>query len=305
MKMNVTVSTFLTLLFTIQLCAQYQIGLIPRTSPDKATYQKIGFTEVEIKYGSPSVNGRKILGDLEPYDEVWRAGANEATTISFSLPVKINDSMLDSGRYALFIVPRKNQRWTVIFNKEWDQWGAFRYNSADDALRVDVVPKKNEYLKEELTYSIEQFGYEYGSILLNWEHVKLEIPFETNYITELEKLLKDRVVKLEDHLSWVAYLQGAEHLEQINNELLLAREWIDHAESILESSDASNEKFFSNGYVIGHLYWTKAKILAATNDKSGAIEYANKMRDLPDALFYKRNIEKENMENLISSWSEQ
>ena len=303
MAKNLTTS-ILFALFAIQLCAQYQIGLIPCVSPDKKIYQKIGFTEVEIEYGSPSVEGRKVWGDLEPFDEVWRAGANDATRISFSLPVTINNAILDSGTYALFIIPRDNQRWTVIFNKESDQWGSFRYNSDQDVLRLNVVPKATEYLKEELKYSIQHFGYQDGSVVLNWERVEIEIPFETNYIEELKRTVETRAESLEDRLGWVAYLQGAEHLQQINQELSIALEWVDRAETIMQTLDIANEKYYSNGYVVGHLYWTKAKILAATNDKTRAFEYAEKMIDLPNSPYYKSNKETENIDNLISSWSE-
>jgi len=89
----------LSFLAFCNLCfSQYQIGLIPRESPDKGVYQKIGFTSIDIRYGSPKVKGRNIWGDLVPYNQVWRAGSNNATTIEFSTDVNINGKLLQQGK---------------------------------------------------------------------------------------------------------------------------------------------------------------------------------------------------------------
>ena len=86
---------FLLFLFLGDLAnGQYQIGIIPRTSPDKSVSQKVGYTQIDINYGSPAVNNRIIWGELEPYNEVWRAGANDATTIEFDADVMIEGCLL-------------------------------------------------------------------------------------------------------------------------------------------------------------------------------------------------------------------
>jgi hypothetical protein len=95
---------------------------------------------VTVEYGRPSVAGRKLYGALVPYGQVWRAGADEATTITFDKPVKIEGQALAAGRYALFLIPSEGD-WTVVFNKTADQWGAYKYDSKQDALRVTVKPK--------------------------------------------------------------------------------------------------------------------------------------------------------------------
>ena len=213
--MNKYHSTLLLLLISQIIFSQYQIGLVPRVSPDKAIHQKIGYTEVEIKYGSPSVNNRQIWGELVPYDRVWRAGANNATTVEFNSRISLNNMPLDSGKYALFIIPRANDKWTIIFNKNHKQWGAFRYNHDEDALRIDVLPRRNNYPTEELSYSIEQFGYQFGSIILKWDYLQLEIPFETNYLSQFEHEVDSRAAAQPEYINWIVYLQVAEHLEQI------------------------------------------------------------------------------------------
>ena len=177
MKKYIYLSLVLSLFFQ-SLSGQYQIGIIPRESPDKGVYQKIGFTEIEIKYGSPGVKGRQIWGGLVPYGEVWRAGANYATSIYFSYPVIIHGTTLDSGSYAFFLIPRENDSWTAIFNKVSKQWGAFSYEQAEDALRLEVQARKSPRKHEHLTYSISQTGFKFGSILLNWEYMEVEVVFE-------------------------------------------------------------------------------------------------------------------------------
>jgi hypothetical protein len=96
-----------------------------------------GGASVTVEYGRPNAAGRKLYGNLVPYGQVWRAGADEATTISFDKPVKVEGQALAAGRYALFFIPSEGD-WTVVFNKTADQWGAYKYDPAQDALRVTV-----------------------------------------------------------------------------------------------------------------------------------------------------------------------
>jgi len=111
-----------------------------------------GGARVVVEYGRPSVGGRKIWGALVPYGEVWRAGADEATTISFDNNVLIEGQPLPAGRYALFLVPSEGD-WTVIFSKVADQWGAFKYDARNDALRVTVKAQARDMV-ETLEYSV-------------------------------------------------------------------------------------------------------------------------------------------------------
>jgi hypothetical protein len=121
-----------------------------------------------LEYGRPKVNGRVIWGELVPYDKVWRTGADEATTITFSQDVNIEGKALAAGTYGLFTIPG-HEEWTVIFNKVSKQWGAFKYDAAQDALRVKVKPAAAEHV-EELTFHIDA-----NKVVLRWE--KLAVPF--------------------------------------------------------------------------------------------------------------------------------
>jgi hypothetical protein len=145
-----------------------------RISPKASIDQTVGFTEVTIEYGRPGVKARTIWGGLVPYNAVWRAGANEATKITFSTDVKIDGKKLKAGSYGFFAIPTE-KTWTFIFNKVADQWGAFEYNDAEDALRIVVTPMQNNCWQEWLAYTINKTSDTKAVIMLEWE--KLKVPF--------------------------------------------------------------------------------------------------------------------------------
>ncbi len=145
-----------------------------RISPKAEVMQTIGFTEVRIVYSRPGVKGRTIWGKLVPYDAVWRAGANEATKITFSSDVTIEGKKLKKGSYGFFAIPGKNE-WTLIFNKVADQWGAFEYNESEDALRIKVKTEKAVW-QEWLAYTISKTSDSSAVIRLEWE--KIKVPFK-------------------------------------------------------------------------------------------------------------------------------
>jgi hypothetical protein len=156
----------LGLFFSVSACAQQE----NRPSPAAKASGKIGDANITIAYSSPSVKGRTIWGELVPYGKVWRAGANEATTFETDKDVKVEDKTLPAGKYAFFVIPNEKE-WTVIFNKTANQWGAFKYDEKQDALRVDVKPEKSKEFNERLKYDVEEDG-----IKLLWEN--LEVPIE-------------------------------------------------------------------------------------------------------------------------------
>jgi hypothetical protein len=133
-------------------------------SPKAEATGTIGAAKVKIVYCQPSARGRKIMGGLVPYGEVWRTGANEATTIEFDKPVKIEGKDLAAGKYALFTVPGEKE-WTIVFNKEANQWGAYNYKQAEDVLRVNVKPTKTDSMVETFNISIGK-----DQVNLKWEN---------------------------------------------------------------------------------------------------------------------------------------
>lgn len=141
-----------------------------KPSPAATATGKIGTADVTVTYSSPAVKGRKIWGGLEPYDKVWRAGANEATTVEFSKPVMVEGKALPAGKYSFFVIPTADKQWTVIFNKEPKQWGAYDYNQKLDALRVLVTPRKAATMAERLVYEVTPEG-----LVLRWENMEVPV----------------------------------------------------------------------------------------------------------------------------------
>jgi hypothetical protein len=155
------VAAFLFLLtFGINACAQNA-----KPSPAVTVSGKAGNATVTITYGSPSVKGRKVWGDLVPYGKVWRTGANDATTIEFSSDVKIEGQALAKGKYALFTIPEETG-WTIIFNKNSKQWGAYSYKQDEDVLRVKVKSQKSADFNESLIFEVAN-----DMVHISWENL--------------------------------------------------------------------------------------------------------------------------------------
>ena len=158
---RMTYSRITALLFSafvlFALSAHAQDDKSQRPSPPAEVSGTVEGTDITINYSRPSVKGRTIFGELEPYDKVWRTGANEATTFEVSNDVEIEGKSLPAGKYALFTIPTEDD-WTVIFNKTPDQWGAYDYDEAEDALRVEVTPEETDEPTEQLTFEIGDNG---------------------------------------------------------------------------------------------------------------------------------------------------
>jgi len=142
-------------------------------SPRLQTEGTINGTKVMIDYGAPSVKGRTIWGSLEKYGQVWRAGANENTTVSFDKDVNIGGESLAAGKYGFFLIPNENGEWVAIFSKKNDAWGAFSYSEAEDALRLTIKAEFVDDVQEQLMYAVDNSG-----IVFAWEKVRLSIPVE-------------------------------------------------------------------------------------------------------------------------------
>lgn len=138
-------------------------------SPHKGVKGTVAGATITIRYGSPYVKGRKIWGDLVPYSKVYRAGADSATTFTTDKDIKVAGKLLPAGKYAFFVIPVEKGNWTVIFNKTAEQWGAFKYDQAQDQLRIMVMPKPSK-MTESLTYVITKNGFS-----MNWDKVSVPV----------------------------------------------------------------------------------------------------------------------------------
>jgi len=145
----------------------------PRASQHALVSQRVGLTDITIDYHRPGVKERKVWGVLVPYEQVWRAGANENTTITFSTRVNINGKEVPAGKYGLHMIPTEKE-WTIILNKNNAAWGSFFYDESLDQLRFKVTPKTASY-QEWLSYSFDDVSANSATVNLRWE--KLSIPF--------------------------------------------------------------------------------------------------------------------------------
>lgn len=225
---------------------------LPRPSPNASVSQTIGVTEVTLHYSRPGVKGRKIWGDLVPYGEVWRTGANENTTIRFSTAVKIGGKELPAGLYGLQTIPTAVQ-WTIIFSKDADQWGAFSYKQEDDALRITAKPEAAEF-RERMGFDFEDVTDTSAKLVMRWE--KLQVPFTIEVDTP-----KLAVAAVKDSLRPGTFVQAANWCVQNNTCLDDASRWLDA--SIALDPNFGNQR-------------AKAMLLAKQNDYKGAVTWAEK-----------------------------
>ncbi len=163
-----------SILLLASVCHAQTVMLdLPLQSQHAVVTQRIGITDITVNYHRPLVNSRQIWGKVVPYGEVWRAGANENTTVTFTDPVTVDGQPLDRGTYGLHMIPGENE-WTVIFSKMSTAWGSFSYKQDEDALRVTVKPQPAEF-HEALTYDFDDVKPDSAVVTLRWE--KVAVPF--------------------------------------------------------------------------------------------------------------------------------
>lgn len=136
--------------------------------PATATATTKGGNIITINYSQPSLKGRTIGKEVATYNKVWRTGANEATTFEITKDAKINGKTLPAGKYSVYTIPGEN-KWTLIFNKTWQQWGT-NYSEADDALRVELTPKSSAKASEKMTFNVNDDG----KVVLLWGNTSVD-----------------------------------------------------------------------------------------------------------------------------------
>jgi hypothetical protein len=163
MKRSVFYNTFmLALVFAFGALAQDK----KMPSPPATAEGTVDGIKVKIEYHQPSARGRKIMGGLVPFGEVWRTGANETTSIEFSGPVKLEGKDLAKGKYALFTIPGENE-WVIIINKTI-KWGHYDYKEAEDVLRVKVKPSKTPGFVETFNIAVDK-----DQVVMKWENTQV------------------------------------------------------------------------------------------------------------------------------------
>lgn len=236
----------------------------PTPSPLSTLKQRVGLTDIDVVYSRPGVKGRQIFGGMHTYGEVWRTGANAATKISFSTPVKLNGVEVPAGSYGLFTIPDKDE-WTFILNSDWAQWGAFLYDKSKDVVRVKAKPITLPYVVETLTIDFDDLRDESATLVLSWERtrvpLKLEVEVASKVLPQIDALMASPGKK-----SPGVYFSSAQFYFEHGQDLNKALGWINEALSM-------NPK----AHYMLHL---KAKILAKLGRKTEAIAIAKQSADL-------------------------
>ena len=178
------------LLSAITISAQQNLKT-PQASQEASVSQRVGLTDITVTYHRPAVNNRVVWGELVPFDQVWRAGANENTTISFSTEVMVENNKIAAGTYGLHMIPTKNS-WTIIFSKDNAAWGSFFYDQSNDALRCTVSPVQSDF-QEWLSYSFDKLSANSTTLNLKWEKlsipVKIDVDIKKTVIESMQKEL--------------------------------------------------------------------------------------------------------------------
>jgi len=239
---------------------------LPDPSQRAEISQKIGITNITINYHRPLVKNRKIWDGLVPYGKVWRAGANENTTISFSDPVMIEGKPLEKGAYGLHMIPNADE-WTIIFSKNSTSWGSFTYDQAEDALRVTVKPRAAD-MHDALTYDFDQLQPDSAVVELEWEKVAVPFKVSVDVHDAVQASLKRQLRNL-SQFTWMSWDDAANYLL---TEKIAFDDALTYANKSIENEDRYDNEM------------TKSKVLQALNRKDDAAVAEKKALSLANPL---------------------
>lgn len=233
---------------------------LPRPSPGALVSQTIGYTTITINYCRPGVKGRKILGDVVPFNKIWRTGANESTTIHFTTDVVVEGNKVPAGIYSLFTIPDENE-WTVIINKLYKNWGTI-YSESEDMLRFKVKPSKSSFT-ERLLFSFSEMQDSSVNVLLNWENFQISFKIEIDLANQVYKNVTEKIATKPD--DWSIYANAAQYSADHDFLLKEALAWIDKAITI--------NKVYTAFYI-------KAKVLFKMEKLTDALRSIDKCREI-------------------------
>ncbi len=290
--LSLVLMSFTALFFTSSVFAQLTM---PQPSPSAMVKQTVGLTDITIDYSSPAMRQREVWGGLVPYGEVWRTGANKATNITFSDEVSIEGTKIAAGTYSLFTIPNEKE-WTVIINKNSEQWGAGEYDDKEDVVRFTVTPMISPIINERMLFTIEAMEDRQGKVSLWWSNTRISFVVDADPVSKMVSNIEN-TLKQADNL-WYTYAQSAEYYLDNKQDTEKAMDWINKSISL-------KDHFYNN--------WIKARLMMAGNktggvssNTQGAIDLVKKsiaMGEKENTNFYKRL--KPQMEQFIKTYSQQ
>jgi len=233
---------------------------LPPASSSQTVVQSLGIRNVTLTYSRPNMNGRKIFGGLEPYDQVWRTGANGVPKLTFEDRVSVAGKPVEPGTYGLLTIPGKDQ-WTVILSKNSEQWGAYSYKEEEDVLRFTVKPERLAQPVETFTIDFSDVKPQSAKLNIAWENTKIGFDLVVDQDAEIMASI-DEAMKGEKK----PYLQAAQYYYNNNKDIQKALAWANEADKVPNPPP----------YV---KYW-KARIQLKAGDKAGAAATAQQGIDI-------------------------
>ncbi len=254
---KILLSTLALVGFTLLSNAQVKM---PAPSPTQTVKQEFAIGTITLVYSRPAAKGRKIFGDLVPYNKIWRTGANAATKISFSEPVEMDGKKVDTGTYVLYTVPAVDS-WEIVLNKGLSNWGTDGYKESEDVMRFKVPTGR-------VKNKIESFTMEFTNVLptscaleIKWEKTAVVIPIAANFKEKVRAQI-DAAMKTDKKPYW----QAAQFYNEYDSNLPMALENVTKA-------IGENDKAF-------WMWIYKAKIQKDMGDKTGAMASSQKSLEL-------------------------
>ncbi len=232
---------------------------MPAPSPTQTIKQDFAMGNIELTYSRPSAKGRKIFGDLVPFDKLWRTGANGATIITFSEPVEIKGKKVDTGSYALYTIPGA-ETWEVILNKGLKNWGVDGYKESEDVIRVKVDAMKTD-MTESFTMQFADIKGESCDLIIKWEKTMIAVPITAN-IRDKVKAQIEAAMQTDKKPYWQAAQFYNEYEKNYSKAL----------DNVSKALEASPDAFW--------MWIYKAKIQKELGDKAGALASSQKSLEL-------------------------
>lgn len=254
MKSTIKLILVLSVLITTGENLKAQGLKLPQPSTAQTITQDFGLGNISLNYSRPNVKGRQIFGDLIPYDQIWRTGANSATVIKFTEAVKIEGKDLAAGEYALFTIPGKTE-WTIIFNKGVKDWGSYSYSESNDVLRVKVKPLMLKDKVETFTMQLANVYDTTAQLQLTWENTAVNVNLSTDIET---KVMADIAEAMKGEKK--PYFAAAQYYYNNGKDLKTALMWMNEAEKTMVDAP--------------WLKLAKARVQLKLGDKAGAVKSA-------------------------------
>ena len=245
--------------------------VLPRVSPKSVLTQTVGLTDMKVTYSRPGVKGRAIWGELVPLNEVWRTGANEATTFETSDAITVAGQKLPAGTYSFFTIPAKDE-WTIVFSKATGAWGSFDYTEKNDALRIKVKPQTAPH-EEWMNFSFDNLTPTGGELGLRWEKVRVAVPFQVD-VTEKALANSRAAVTAMKADDWRTPFRAAQYFFGVDQNTAEATQWAEKSVSIQQN--------YFNMSLLADMQMKAGKKKEAIATAEKAVQIGKADKDKPD-----------------------